>query len=182
MAINVYDRCTNPITGEILKGISVTSYVFTMQWIKKAGSDHSAVPHIHINQDEIFYVNKGQLKLRIGNKERTAGPGEKIIVGRGKSHIVVNTPEELDITLECRPALDYEKLLQCYEGLIQDGYTDEKGAVDMRMMAYFMKKMKCRSITIPADMPLKKFKWMLHRYYLLGMTKGWISLYKKYTQ
>lgn len=181
MAVNIYDECINPITGEILKGISVTPYAFKMQWIKKAEQNHAAAAHIHINQDEIFYVNKGELKLLVNDKEHRAGPGEKIIVGRGKPHVVVNSTDELDVTLEYRPALDYEKFLQCYEGLINDGYIDDKGFADIKMMAYFIKKMKCQSMTIPADIPAKKFKLLLHKYYLLGMMKGWNRLYKKYT-
>jgi hypothetical protein len=182
MAINIYDQFTNPVTGEVFKGISITPYVFKMQWIKKAGNDHAALPHIHVNQDEIFYVNKGELKLLVKDREYTAGPGEKIIVGKGKSHVVVNSTDELDITLEYRPPLDYEKFLQCYEGLVNDRYIDDKGFVDIRMMAYFIKKMKCQSMTIPAGISANKFKLLLHKYYLLGMMKGWNKLYMKYTQ
>ncbi|MGZ3777201.1 MAG: cupin domain-containing protein [Bacteroidia bacterium] len=182
MAVNIYDEFTNPVTGEVFKAISVTPYAFKMQWIKKAGNEHSTVPHIHINQDEIFYTNKGEVKLLVDDKVLTAGPGEKIIVGKGKTHVVLNTPDELDIILECRPALDFEKLMQCFKGLLEDGYINEKGSIDMRMMAYFMKKMKCQSITIPEGVTPAQFKWMLHKYYLLGMMKGWNKLYKKYTQ
>jgi len=181
MAVNIYDEFTNPVTGEIFKGISVNEYVFKIQWIKPAENDHGALPHIHVNQDEIFYVNKGELKLRVDDKVHTAGPGQKIIVGKGKTHVVMNEPGELDITLECRPPLDSEKYMQCFKGLMEDGYTNEKGYVDMRMMAYFIKKMKCQSITIPEGVTPAQFKWMLHKYYLLGMMKGWNKLYKKYT-
>ncbi|MBS1531813.1 MAG: cupin domain-containing protein [Bacteroidetes bacterium] len=182
MAVNIYEQCTNPITGEIFKCISADSYVFKIQWVKKAGSVHGASPHAHVYQDEIFYVNKGRLKMLVENKERVAGPGEKIIVGKGKSHIVVNTPDELDITLECRPALDYGKFMQCFKGLVEDGYTNEKGYPDSRMMGYFMKKMKCRSVTIPEGITLRKFKWTLNKYYLLGTMNGWGKLYKRYTE
>lgn len=182
MAVNIYEQCTNPITGEIFKCISNNEYAFKMQWVKPAGSLHGAFPHIHINQDEIFYVNKGKVKVIIDDKEQVAGPGEKIIIGKGKTHVVADTKDELDITLECRPALDYEKFMQCFEGLIRDGHTNEKGYPDMRMMGYFMKKMKCQSITIPEGLTLKQFKRKLNKYFLLGMAKGWNKLYKQYTQ
>jgi hypothetical protein len=182
MAINIYEQCTNPVTGEIFKGISVTPYAFKMQWVKKARGDHAAMAHIHTEQDEIFYVNKGELRLLVNDKEHRAGPGEKIIVRKGKSHVVVNNSDELDITLEYRPALDYEKFLQCFEGLIKDGYVDDNGFVDIKMMAYFIKKMKCQSMTMPASIPAKKFKLMLYQYYLMGTLKGWGKLYKKYTE
>ena len=182
MAVNIYEQYINPITGEIFKCISVTEYAFKMQWVKPAGNQHGALPHIHINQDEIFYVNKGEVKVLIDGKEQVAGPGEKIIIGKGKTHVVLNTTDELDITLECRPALDYEKLMQCFAGLMRDGHTNEQGYPDMRMMGYFMKKMKCQSITLPGGVTLNKFKRMLHKYYFIGMAKGRNKLYKQYTQ
>jgi Cupin domain len=182
MATNIYDLCTNPVTGEAFRAISIDTYVFKMRWHTKPGVQHSGSEHIHKRQDEIFYVKKGELRLLVDGKEFKAGPGEKIIVGKGKAHVVLNTTCELDILLEYRPALDYDKLLQCFEGLLNDGYTDEQGRVDIRMLGYMMRKMRCKSVTRPAGMSAFKFNMALNAFYMQGKLKGWSKLYDKYTK
>ncbi len=182
MAINIYDSTTNPITGETFRAVSIDPYVFKLQWHTKPGLPHSGVEHIHDKQDEIFYVKKGELKLLVDGKELRAGPGEKIIVNKGKAHVVLNTTCELDILLEYRPALDYDKLLQCFEGLLNDGHIDKQGHVDIRMLGYMMRKMRCKSLTRPAQISALKFKMLLSRYYFIGVFKGWNELYDKYTK
>ena len=181
MAINIYEQCNNAITGETFRAVSKDPYVFKMRWQTKPGIKHAGIEHIHDMQDEIFYVSKGELKLLVDGREQKAGPGEKIIVGRGKAHVVLNTTSELDILLELRPALDYDKLMQCFEGLLNDGYTNKQGHVDIRMLGYMMRKMRCKSTTRPAAISALKFKMALNKFYLIGIFKGWKHLYYKYT-
>jgi quercetin dioxygenase-like cupin family protein len=182
MAVDIYEQCINPITGETFKGLTTTPYAFSMQWTTKP-TGHVPLEHIHDNQDEIFRVKKGELKLLIEGKEHIAGPGEMIIVGKGKRHAAFNnTDNGLDILIEYRPALDQEKIIQCYCGLINDGYVDEKGSVSVPMMGYMLKKMKCKAMTHPAGISMTKFKIKMMKFYLKGTLEGWGKLYKKYTQ
>lgn len=182
MAIDVYQRCTNPITGETFKALSQTPYAYTMQWTVQP-QGYVPLEHLHYNQDEIFYVQKGQLKMIIDGQEQIAGPGEKIIVAKGKKHIAFNNKEDvLETTVEYRPALDQEKFMQCFNGLINDGYVDEKGSPRIRMMGYMLKKMKCQAMARPASIPAPMFKIALRFFYLLGSLKGWSKLYEKYTK
>lgn len=42
--------------------------------------------HIHLHQEEWFYVIEGQLMLQVGNKRTTLGPGESAVGPRGIPH------------------------------------------------------------------------------------------------
>lgn len=42
--------------------------------------------HVHRNEDELFYVLEGQLKVLRGNEELTVGPGESAFLPRGVMH------------------------------------------------------------------------------------------------
>ncbi|HTI57815.1 cupin domain-containing protein [Mucilaginibacter sp.] len=182
MAINIYEQSINPINGEALTAISLTPYAFTMQWISKPGVK-LPFQHLHYYQDEIYYVKKGEIKVLMDGKEHVAGPGEKVIVPKGKRHAAINNKdEELETLIEYRPALDQVRLMQCYNGLVNDGYLNESGSVNMRMMGYMVKKMKCKALARPASVPASVFKLMLNVSYLIGKLSGWNKLYEKYTQ
>ncbi|MFI5161810.1 MAG: cupin domain-containing protein [Sphingobacteriales bacterium] len=182
MAINIYDICTNPVTGETFKVVSVTPYSFTMRWTVKPGG-HTAFEHIHYKQDEIFRVKKGELRILIEGKEHIVSIGNMIIVPKGKRHIVYNNSHDvLDTNIELRPVLDHPKITQCFNGLLSDGHVDEKGAINMPMMLYFLQKMKCKGMARPSGISASTFKFLLIKYYLLGTFKGWDKLYDKYTK
>lgn len=42
--------------------------------------------HVHRNEDEIFHILDGTLRLRLADAERIAGPGETVIAPRGVPH------------------------------------------------------------------------------------------------
>lgn len=182
MAIDVYKECINPITGETFRGLSITPDAYTMQWTLQPGG-YVPIEHLHYHQDEVFHVKKGQLKVLIEGKEHIAGPGEKIVVARGQRHLAFNNAGTvLETQVEFRPALDQEKFMQCYTGLIKDGYIDEKGAPRIPMMGYMLKKMNCKAIARPTSIPAPMFKLALNLFLFLGGIKGWNKLYEKYTQ
>ena len=182
MAIDIYKDSINPITGETFKGLSITPYAYTMQWTVQPGG-YVPIEHLHCNQDEIFHVKKGQLKVLIEGKEYVAGPGEKIVVTKGKRHLAFNNDGTvLETQVEFRPALDQEKFMQCYTGLIKDGHIDENGAPRIPMLGYMLRKMKCQAMARPASIPAPMFKLTLNVFLLIGGMKGWGKLYKKYTQ
>jgi mannose-6-phosphate isomerase-like protein (cupin superfamily) len=43
-------------------------------------------PHVHTNEDEIFYVLEGEHVFRIGDDEHALGPGEAVFAPRGVPH------------------------------------------------------------------------------------------------
>ena len=47
-------------------------------------------PHIHYNEDELSYVVSGEIGVRIGDRDRVAGPGSYVFKPRGIPHTFWN--------------------------------------------------------------------------------------------
>ena len=62
MATNIYDQCTNPISGEGFKTISFDSNAYVMQWTVQP-KGYVPFEHIHLHQDETFHVKKVNSKF-----------------------------------------------------------------------------------------------------------------------
>jgi hypothetical protein len=65
MAVTLYDGFTNKITGETFRCISFDRYAFRFDWIVEP-KGYMPFEHIHLKQDEIFYVKKGELRILSG--------------------------------------------------------------------------------------------------------------------
>ena len=42
--------------------------------------------HVHRDEDEVFHVLEGELRFRVGEDERRAGPGETLLAPQGVPH------------------------------------------------------------------------------------------------
>src|SRR5688572_11172198 len=112
MATNIYELCTNPVSGETFRTISSNSNAFVMQWTVQPNG-YVPFEHIHLNQDEIFHVEKGEIRIVINGKEEIAASGETITVPKGHAHIAYNNKNEiLDCKVEYRPGLDHDTFMQ----------------------------------------------------------------------
>ena len=181
MATNIYQPCTNPISGETFKAISFNQDAFTMQWTVQP-KGYVPFEHIHFNQEEIFHIKKGEIKVVINGKEHIAKEGQSVSVPKGVAHIAYNNKEEvLDCVVEYKPGLDHETFMQCLCGLTDDGFIDKKGGVNIPKMGYFLIKMKAKCMTRPAEIPAPLFNIALRVFYLRGVLSGWGKLHKKYT-
>jgi quercetin dioxygenase-like cupin family protein len=68
-----------------------------------------AAEHIHPLREERFEVISGTLCARIGGKEFTSGPGEKLVVPADVPHVWWNPGnDELHMLGEARPVLRFE--------------------------------------------------------------------------
>ncbi len=181
MATNIYEPCTNPVSGETFKTISFNSGAYLMQWTVQP-KGYVPFEHIHLNQDEIFHIKKGEIKIVMNGKELFAAAGETITVPKGTAHIACNNKEEiLDCIVEYKPGLDYNIFMQCLMGLTNDRLLDKKGGINIPRMGYFLIRMKAKCITRPTEIPAPLFNIALRVFYLRGMLSGWAKLYKKYT-
>ncbi len=152
-----------------------------MEW-KLQAKGYVPFEHIHFYQDEVFEIKKGELKVRIEGVEHIVSAGETLTVPKGARHIASNNKEEeLVAIVSYVPALDYEQFSKCFCGLTKDGYLDKNGGVNVPMMGFFLKKMKIKALTLPTSIPRPVSKITFMSFYLMGLTKGWNTLYKKYT-
>lgn len=151
-----------------------------MQWTVQP-SGYVPFAHIHINQDEIFHIKSGEIRLLIEGKEHIAKAGETIRVPKGAKHIAYNNKNEvLDCLVEYTPGLDHDKFMKCLMGLTNDNLLDKRGGVDIPKMGFLLTRMKAKSIARPTAIPSLVFGIALKVFYLRGILSGWNKLYVKY--
>lgn len=181
MAVDVSQPLTNPITGETFRCLSSGPDAYVEEWTVRPGG-YVPFEHIHLRQDEIFHVRRGEIRLLAAGREVTARAGESVTVPRGSRHIAFNdTGEALECTVEYRPGLDHLEMAQCFAGLTIDEDHDEKGAVNIPKMGFFLKHMRCRAMTRPTNIPAPVFGLALNAFYLIGLIRGWKKDFVRYT-
>jgi len=179
MAVNLFEQTVNPITGEGFKCISHNEDAYVMEWTLKP-EGYVPFEHIHFNQDEVFTVKEGEIKVLIEGKEHIAKAGESVTVPKGKRHIASNNANShVTCIVEYKPGLDHHLFMQCMSGLIQDGHIDKKGGPSIPKMGYMIRDMK--SLARPTNIPAPVFKTTLGLFGVIGGLSGWNKLYKKYT-
>jgi quercetin dioxygenase-like cupin family protein len=182
MAIDLYKGFTNTITGERFQCLSYDEDAFVFEWTVQPNG-YVPFEHIHLKQDEVFHVKKGELRVLINGKVHIAGPGVTLTVPAGQRHIAFNnTAGLLQCVVEYRPGLDNYTFFQCFGGLTIDNDINEKGSINIPKMLYFTKKMKAKCITRPTNIPAPFFKLAITLFFLMGMVLGWQKLYFKYTK
>ena len=181
MAIDLYKPFTNPITKETFRCISSTPEVFTMEWTVHPGG-YVPFEHVHVCQDEIFHVEKGEIRARINRRESIGKAGDTLIMPRGVRHIAYNDQDEkLVCIVEYKPGLDHYRTMQCLAGLTLDQALDNRGLVNIPKVMYLLKKGNIQSLPRPAFAPDLLFRLGMNVFYVLGSILGWESLYEKYT-
>jgi len=181
MAIDLYKPFTNPITKETFRCISSTPESYSMEWRVDPGG-YVPFEHVHVAQDEIFHVERGEIRAKINRREYFGKTGDTVTAPRGVRHIAFN---DKDVPLVCtvvyRPGLDHYTTMQCFAGLTLDGEIDRRGLVNIPKIMYLLKKGKVLSLPRPAFAPDLLFRVGMNIFYALGSALGWESLYEKYT-
>jgi quercetin dioxygenase-like cupin family protein len=179
--IDLYRPFTNPVTRETFRCISFDEEAFTMEWIVHPGG-YVPFEHVHILQDEVFHVQKGEMRARINKRETIGKEGDTVVIPRGTRHIAFNDQvEDLVCIVEYKPGLDHFKTMQCFAGLTIDCDYNRRGLVNIAKILYLLKKSKAQSLTRPAYAPEFLFRFGMDIFFLIGSMLGWRSLYKKYT-
>lgn len=181
MSVNLYDGFTNKVTGESFKCISFSEKAFTFEWIVEPGG-YVPFEHVHLKQDEIFYIKEGEMKLVINGQEFIVGQGERITVLKGKRHIAYNNRNSrLHCIIDYTPGLDTYNVFQCFGGLTIDRDTTKNGTVNIPKMLYFTGKMKAKALVRPTKIPAPLFYLAKQFFYIIGTIIGWRKYFKKYT-
>lgn len=181
MAIDLYKPFTNPITRETFRCISSKPEAYTMEWRVHPGG-YVPFEHVHVNQDEIFHVRSGEMRAKVGGRERFGRSGDTVVVPRGTRHIAFNDKDEpLVCIVEYKPGLDHYTTMQLFAGLTLDGLIDRRGLVDIPRIMYLLRKGNVLSLPRPAFVPDFVFRLGMNLFYVIGSMLGWESLYKRYT-
>ena len=78
------DEVTFLVTGEETEGAVFMAEV-------SVAPTGGPPPHIHLREDESFYVREGTLAIRIGDRTVNAAPGDFVHIPRGTVHSFKNT-------------------------------------------------------------------------------------------
>jgi mannose-6-phosphate isomerase-like protein (cupin superfamily) len=179
--IDLYQPFTNPITRETFRCISFNEEAFTMEWIVHPGG-YVPFEHVHVNQDEIFHIQSGEMRVRMRGKTQIGKAEDSLTVPRGTRHIAFNDREEpLICIVEYKPGLDHYKTMQCFAGLTLDCDYDRRGLVSVPKIMFMLKNAKAQSLTRPAFAPQWLFLFGMNIFFAVGSTLKWETLYKKYT-
>lgn len=181
MAIDLYKPFTNPITRETFRCISSSPEAYVMEWTVHPGG-YVPFEHVHVAQDEIFHVQSGWMRAKVGGREQFGKRGDTLTVPRGTRHIAFNDRDEpLVCVVEYKPGLDHYKTMQLFAGLTLDGLMDRRGLVDIPRIMYLLRRGNVLSLPRPAFAPEFAFRLGMDVFYWIGSLLGWESLYRKYT-
>jgi mannose-6-phosphate isomerase-like protein (cupin superfamily) len=82
----------DPLAGNQL-GVSGDDFVI-VQWTAEVGDHWIAPLHVHHEDDEAWYVLRGELGFQLGDEELRAGPGSAVLARRGTAHTYRNAGDE----------------------------------------------------------------------------------------
>lgn len=152
-----------------------------MEWSVAPGG-YVPFEHVHVAQDEIFHVEKGEMRAKVDGRDLIAKSGETLTAPRGVRHIAFNDKDvPLVCTVEYRPGLDHYTTMQCFAGLTLDGYINSRGLVNIPRIMYLLKRYDALSLPRPAFAPEWAFRFGMTMFFRIGTMLGWESLYKRYT-
>jgi quercetin dioxygenase-like cupin family protein len=181
LGIDLYQPFTNPITRETFRCISFDEEAYTMEWTVRPGG-YVPFEHVHVRQDEIFHIQSGEMRVRLGGTTLIGRAGDTLRIPHGTRHIAFNDKEEtLVCIVDYKPGLDHYKTMQCFAGLTLDCDYDRKGLVNVAKVGYMLKKINAQSLTRPAFAPEWLFLLGMNVFFAVGTILKWERLYKKYT-
>ena len=92
--------------------------------------------HVHPRQEERITVISGSVRSRSGGSDRVLSPGDTIVSPPGEPHTVGPAGnEDVEMAAELRPALNYERFIECSFALDRAGYINAKGRGNPLRMA-----------------------------------------------
>jgi mannose-6-phosphate isomerase-like protein (cupin superfamily) len=65
-----------------------------VQWTADVGDHWIAPLHVHHEDEEAWYVLRGELGFQLGDEELEAGPGSAVLARRGTAHRYRNAGDE----------------------------------------------------------------------------------------
>jgi mannose-6-phosphate isomerase-like protein (cupin superfamily) len=98
-------------------------------------------PHIHLHQTESFVVRSGALRVMVADEERVLGEGQEALIPAGTVHRWWNAgPGDALVSVEMRPGLHFEELLDEAFRLVDEGKFGEQGPIDQAATSAWAEK------------------------------------------
>jgi quercetin dioxygenase-like cupin family protein len=142
----------NPLSGEqivILRSAAETGGQVLDWELRLAPGGRVPSSHAHPEQQETFTVQEGTMRFRVGRRRIIAGPGQRVAVPPGTVHHFANAgPVTAKVTVESRPALRMEELLETAAAMAQDQHEARRALPRPTDLALFMTEFE-REVAAP---------------------------------
>jgi len=137
----VPDVIVNPLSGERITIRSAAGDRSALEWeLELAAGGRVPSSHAHPEQEERFTVREGRLRMRVGWRRVTAGPGDTVRVPPGTVHHFANPGSvPARVTVVTRPALDMQDLLQTAAALATEQHAAARRLPRPVDLALFMR-------------------------------------------
>jgi len=132
----------NPVSGETIafrRTAADTAGALLEIDLELTPDGHVPGAHVHPEQEERFEVLEGTMEFRLGLKTITAGPGETVVVPKGRVHRFANGGDTVArARVQVVPALDMEQLFETTVALAREGKTTRTGMPKPLHLALFV--------------------------------------------
>jgi len=141
----------------------------------EANNKLSGFTHSHPKQTEIINVVSGSLAVVINGKSMVYNPGEMLVIKPGDSHHWWNASNKqaLSLTMEIRPALQTERLIQTICALAKESQSERNDGLNLLQLAVIMKDFKHLYVIAGPAAFIKKAAFKVLA--VIGRYKGYTS-------
>jgi quercetin dioxygenase-like cupin family protein len=143
---------SNPVSGERIEFLATSRDTGGERLefeLELTPDGHVPGAHVHPEQEERFHVLEGTMRFRLGLRTIVAGPGDTVVVPRGRVHRFANggdTPCRARV--EVIPALAMEELFETAVELAYEGNVTRKGMPKPLHLALFVRRFE-REVRAP---------------------------------
>jgi quercetin dioxygenase-like cupin family protein len=142
----------NPVSGERIEFIATSRDTDGERLefeLELAPDGHVPGAHVHPEQEERFHVLEGTMKFRLGMRTIVAGPGDTVVVPKGRVHRFCNGGDApARARVEVLPAFDMEQLFETTVELANEGHVTRKGMPKPLHLALFVRRFE-REVRAP---------------------------------
>ena len=144
------DVIVNPLSGERITIRSAAGDGSALEWeLELAPGGRVPSSHAHPEQEECFTVREGRLRMRVGWRRVTAGPGDTVRVPPGTVHHFANPGSvPARVAVVTRPALNMQDLLQTAAALAREQHAAARRLPRPLDLALFMRDFE-REVRVP---------------------------------
>lgn len=134
--------------------------------------------HKHDQYRETFTVVSGTLEVTIQKEKFTLTAGQSATVELNQNHRFTNSSNEaVTFQVELTPACDFESAVRIHYGLMDDGYTDEKGnPINSAHLAVILYLQNTWIAGVPIGIQRSIAKFLIRR----ANRKGQLDLLERY--